>query len=554
MSTYPARISLHVGLLVCVVLCFGSACYGATRVEQQARAIEEALVQETPSLALKVVYHSLPVAQRVALMQHVKGMLLAQLPADLLENPQLDGLPPQAVKALEAALIFLQATDPAQMEQIVASMDLDHFCPLPPPVFRLYHDRMLSSEAPGTGLSRRALLEQDAALGAALADLIQKTPGYLNASEVPLESVQVLSRGSAVPANEVPVESVTPSGIDGVFEATRLGPFSECAMVNSQRLAKALCHLTNPRYLTHPMEVRVGDMTRQVRNGVELLNAVLASGEFDVRLYDGRMFVNFLHYSVEHGGNVLPVRIPTWCLTSVDPANPHSGSSFGARRGRPFIVPMNHSEHLLVFYHKNSDEPAALIKWYMGLPSSDYSQGTLFKAGIWQRESWCGYRIVHSYDDVAVVRRMIQSSSLLMQLFNYVQGRLRLPMNGYGCLAVCQDTTGLMEAILQGSAARATVWPLVRDPQLDFYYGAVLEQLGLSMGSNEGTSVVLDVPSDVRPDLYPWTLEPASLLYRIGTNVPFRRPDGLHLPLFREDVEQLIETSPSFARGLALFN
>ena len=35
------------------------------------------------------------------------------------------------------------------------------------------------------------------------------------------------------------------------------------------------------------------------------------------------------------------------------------------------IVPANHSEHLLVLFERGSDRPAALVRWFLGIPGAE---------------------------------------------------------------------------------------------------------------------------------------------------------------------------------------
>ena len=226
------------------------------------------------------------------------------------------------------------------------------------------------------------------------------------------------------------------------------------------------------------------------------------------------MFVNFVGISVKHGDSVIPVKVPTWVATTIDPLNPDEKTK---PVGRSFIVPVNHSEHILVLYKKGTLEPAMLVRWYMGLPGDEVSQGTIFKAAIFQRPSWSSYRIVNSYEGIDAVHRFIHGASRIMQLFNFIQQKYQYRMNGYAVLAVCQDTTGLMEGILKGNGKDVTIWPLSRDPHLDFYYESIAGEIGLKLHSaHEGA--VLDVPTDSHPELYPHTKERQNELTRIGLN------------------------------------
>jgi len=505
-----------------------------------------------PSVNLSVVYRSLPPEARQALMAKVKQLVLTKLPPDILQHPSVGQLPPEAQKLVAAAVTFLQATTPEQMDAFVQTQDLDHLLPLPPAVFRVFHDRMDAQAVPGTTTKRRDLMAADLAEPSTWMDAVGRTAGYVDEGVEPPSTFVF----EDAPTGDLPHDGVTETSIQGLVTAHRLLDVPAPVLANSQTLAMALNYLTDPRYDTTPLTVDLFGRTVTVSDGVALFDHLLATGRYDVTLYDARMFVDFLGYSVRHGEGTLPVKIPTWAATTIDPlsANPEVAAQ-GNPPKRPFIVPANHSEHLLVLFERGTVRPAMLVKWYMGIPSagSTVHQGTRFKAAIWQHSSWSGFRCFRTYEGAESARQCIRAGSALMQLFNFLQGRFRYPMNGYGVLAVCQDTTALMEVVLQGTAARSTVWPLVRDPRLDPYYRAVIETVGLSLDSRAaaGDGVILNVPSDARPDLYPWTLERKVELNRVGANMPTRDLGTLHFPLVRDGATLLAEKSPVFRRALS---
>jgi hypothetical protein len=195
-----------------------------------------------------------------------------------------------------------------------------------------------------------------------------------------------------------------------------------------------------------------------------------------------------------------------------------------------------------------------MVKWFMGIPGAELKQGTVFRPAVTVRTSWCGYRLVRAYEGPDSARQMVRSASLMMQLFNYLQERYRIRANGYGIYAVCQDTSGIMEVILGLAGGRTTVWPMARDPRFDHYYGPLLSPLGLRLTGAGENLRVLDLPSDTRPDLYPWTAEPQSLLYRLGANIPTRDASTLHFPDLKGAVELLREQSEPFRKGFELLN
>jgi hypothetical protein len=186
----------------------------------------------------------------------------------------------------------------------------------------------------------------------------------------------------------------------------------------------------------------------------------------------------------------------------------------------------------------------------MGLPGKEVAQGTIFKAAIYQRPSWSSYRIVNSYETVSAAHKLINGGSRIMQLYNFIQGKYKYSYNGYAVLAVCQDTTGIMEGILKGAGKEVTIWPLSRDPHLDFYYESIASLVGLKLHSVEGASSVLDVPTDSHPGLYPFTKERQTELKRIGLNIPTRNPEELHFPAVKGAISIMAEKSSVFRAAL----
>lgn len=534
------------GLALFLALLAGSAAVAAPSARSRALELERLVLRPGPSLALSTVYQALPPAQRQALLGRVRDMLLAQLPPGIEDHPGLAALPPETQAALKRVLPLLEAVTPAQLDAFVKTQDLDHLAPVPTEVFRLYHDKARAEAVPGGDRTRAAVLAADRAAPESWAQAAGAARGYLDPDRPPPEALVLLGPEDAVDPAEVPRESVKPGrgglGVSAEYPL-ELPPH---VLASSARLATALNHLAGDAYRDRPLVVRAAGREARVRTGVELVNALLATGAYEAMVFDARMHVDFVDLAVPHAGAVLPVRVPTWFRTGVDPAAPDAA---GAARGE-LLLPGNHSEHLLVLYQAGTDRPAALVKWYMGIPGSGPQQGTFFKAAVWQRSSWCGYRIVRAYQDPAAARQLVDSATRLMRLFNFLQDRYRLPWNGYGVLGVCNDTTGLMEVVLQGRTGRSSVWPLIRDPEFDFYYAGAAEGLGLRLVKGAADEVVLDVPSDARPDHYPWVKDRRVLLYRIGANVPFREPAEVHFPELRGALEALAARSGYFAHGL----
>lgn len=539
----PMRTS--VVLAVVLVLGLARAWSWAEGLPEPARsrvaAVEELFAGVGPSVSLGTVYRSLPPPARQALLAKVREMVLAQLPPGLESAEALAGLPARLRAKLGGILALVRAVTPEQLDGLVGKLDLDHLAPLPAEVFKLYHAQVAGQVGP-TGRTRAEQVAADRADPAAWLDEARRAPGFLSRQGAGPAALELLAAGDRVEAAEVPVRAVKPAfGGLGVEPSIPIAAPPH-VLVNSVRLAAALNRLADPGA---SLEYRAAGRTGRARDGVELVNGLLATGRYDLAVFDARMFVDFVGLAVPQGDALVPVRIPTWFDTGI-----RAGGA--GRKGEPLILPGNHSEHLLGIFEKGGATPVALVKWYMGIPDASAGQGTLFKAAVWQKSSWSGFRVVRTYQAKDAVRQMVQAAGQLMRLFNFMQGRFAFARNGYGVLGVCNDTTGLMEGVLQGATGGSTVWPLIRDPRLDFYYADAVGRLRLGLVAGAGGEDVLGIPSDSRPDHYPWVGEVPVLLYRIGANLPFRDPAGLHFPELRGALAGLRDAHPQFARGLGL--
>ncbi len=542
-----AALALPLGLVGSASFAAGTARAPDPGLERsRAESLEKLFLREGPSVPLSAAYASLPEPARHALLEKLRAMVLAHLPPGIENHPGLEALPPEARPMVLRILPLLRAVTPAQMDAFVRTQDLDHLAPLPAAATTHYHRRALGTPAAPGGEARARLLEAHRKDPESWRKAVLSTPGYLAKEAAPASGLELLGPDDPVPTDEIPRPGTKPAlgglAVNPSFPLELPG----YALVNSKRLAQALNHLTVGR----PLPVTIGDSRGMVREGVELVNRLLASGRYDLGLYDARMFVNFIDPWVPHGESLVPVRVPTWLATGIDPKAPEGA----ATKGPGVLVPANHAEHLLVLFEAGTERPAALVRWFIGIPSPELAQGAAWRPAIDQRASWSGYRIVRAWRHPTQVRQMVRAADLLMRLFNWMQGSFAFDRNGYGVLGVCNDTSGLLETILSGRVGESTVWPLLRAPELDFYYAAVLGKLGLRLQSGGNGLEVLAVPSDARPDLYPWTRDRSSLLYRIGANVPTRDPASIQLPSLREAAGRLAGSSPAFARGLQLLS
>lgn len=520
------------------------AAPGQDLTARRARAFEALTLRPGPSLAMSTVYGSVPAEKRMVLLDQVRRMLLAQVPPDLLKGDAVAKLPEKLKLELGTMLAMAKLVTPEQLDAFVQKQDLDHLAPLPSHLFQFYHQKVMAEPGPDGATPRAALLAADVADPAAWRARVAATPGYLGEDRP--ARLQLLAPGDPVPGDEVPQDSREPApgglGVKAGFVLEQ----PEHVLVNSVRLSRAFNHLTNAG--GPPVAVELPGYSGQVSDGVGLVNALLAAG-YELQVFDARMFVNFVNLWVPHGDHLLPVRIPTWVATDLDPADP-GGEPAGPGEEK-VLVPVNHSEHLLGVYRPGQPRPEAMVRWFMAIPDpAGPPQGTTFKPATWQRAGWSGYRIVRAYAGRDSARHLIDTAGRLMRLFNAMQARYGFPYNGYGALAVCNDTTALMEIGLQGATGRSTVWPLLRDPSMDALYADSLQHLGVRMRRGAAGERVLTVPSDARPDHYPWISDRRILLHRVGANVPTRDPSTLHFPALKGWVESMAAKSPVFARSL----
>jgi hypothetical protein len=520
------------------------AAPGADLTRRRARAYEALALRPGPSLAISTVYDSVPAEKRFALLDQLRRMVLAQVPPDLLRGDALAKLPEKVRMEIGTMLALAKVVTPEQLDAFVQNQDLDHLAPLPSHLFQFYHQKVMAEPGPDGSTPRAAMVAQDVADPAAWRARVEATPGYLGEDRP--TRLRLLGPGDAVPAAEVPRDRQTPApgglGIKAGFVLRR----PEHVLVNSVRLSNAFNHLTNAGKA--PLTVELPGYSGEVGDGVGLVNALLAAG-YELQVFDARMYVNFVNLWVPHGEHLLPVRIPTWAATDLDPSDPE-GEPAGPGEER-VLVPVDHSEHLLGVYRPGDELPQAMVRWFMAIPDSEGpAQGTTFKPAIWQRAGWSGYRVVRAYAGKHSARHMIDTAGRLMRLFNAMQSRYGFPYNGYGALAVCNDTTALMEVGLQGQTGRSTVWPLLRDPTMDALYADSLEHLGVRMRRGAAGARVLTVPSDARPDHYPWVANRRILLHRVGANISTRDPATIHFPSLKRWTESMAAKSPTFARSL----
>lgn len=292
-------------------------------------------------------------------------------------------------------------------EMRVEDVDLDHLTGPSPGAIAAYHGELMHGE-------RKKLLLQDTAhperWRAQLAGPI---------ATAPVELV-LLTESAAIQAAGLPQPKIVAE--PGAFlMQTHLIDLPPYALANSVRWARAL------------------------NAGGALIDRVVADG-YEPVVFDGRALANFLDHSVRRGDELVPVRAPVYM-----------GSE-----------PAMHSEIVLALYAKGALEPAAAAKWFMSAPQAGEA-ALAFRAAVEARPEWTGYRVAHVWAGAEAAKRFLGEAARVTRAVQLVQERYRFPMDAYGVLGVCNDTTAMVEVALSGGTARPTAWPLARDARFDMY-------------------------------------------------------------------------------------
>ena len=531
----------HLGVVVALWAILAPAARGwpdtdSALVARRAAALEEHFLEHGPSLALSRFYRELPLAYRVELAGTLRDLVAGRVPPQLATDPRVDELPPLSRRFAREVIFVSGNASPEEIERRIASQDLDHFAPMPVRVLSLYQDALLAQPAVAGGAARSSQLAGDRKDRGAWAAALAGTSGYLLEDRGAPE-LELLSETDAVPAAEVPHDTDQPALGGHALVSTRVVHYPDHVLANSARLARAVNLLMRPP-AAGPLTLKIAGTATPVDSPEALIAAIQASGRYDIGVYDARMFVNFLDYSVKQGDDLVGVRIPTWCVADV-----------ALVPGQPLLAPVFHSEYVLALHKKGAVEPEALARWYLAVPDRG-EQGTYFAPAHFKRRSWSGYRIVRGWSGPEPAGRLLAVARRLMRAFNFLQARYRFPMGAYGNLGVCNDTTGILELALR-PGERPTAWPLVRDPRFDMYLAPELAALGVG-AHVAGAISVLAVPADTRPDLYPEVRDRACLLHRIGVNLPYHTLEELHFPDLAASLATLAPGSPELADGLGM--
>ncbi|MDD2714300.1 MAG: hypothetical protein PHW04_00245 [Candidatus Wallbacteria bacterium] len=478
--------------------------------------LENVSCSNLPSVSLDQVYSSLDHGEKVFLAESIKKQLIAMLPPDFLDKASsyLDQAgKPEYKKYLESAIAFLKSTNPEAAVAFLDKVDKKKPIVVNPALFKLYHDYAFSHYRGQDVESVPAFLK----------DGIGTVSGLEISDNPPVQNVPKTSFNSKYESNGRSIGT-----LDEVIG------FKDSVLANSMALAQVLNQLSNYGTSGTYSEIimTIDGRRSTLQTPEDLVSAIYKSQNLEITGFEARMGVDFLGYCVSQGGSYCQVEIPTVMTTAL------SGS---------FSQPSNHAEHLLAIYKKGGTEPLALVKWYMGIPMDNtLHQGTIWKPAIHAHSSWCGFKITHVYNKLQSLITMVEGARYLMKAFNSIQMAAHYPMNGYAVLAVCCDSTSILETVLK-SDPDFTPWPNTRSLKYDGFYQQVLSRFG------NGLSLIgdnLNTPSDSYPEIYYGNSISTNYLKRLVLNLPFRSKESISGGVFGPTYDQLFKLSHSFNEDL----
>lgn len=202
--------------------------------------------------------------------------------------------------------------------------------------------------------------------------------------------------------------------------------WTECGLQQAQAFAAALNNLA----LDNGSVVVNGDARYETVEAV--VDALLASGH-RIRMDNARYVANFMNLWYRDQAVIAPVWIDTGLEVSAD---------------EPLLMPAPHAHHNI---YVTGPVVNTRLMFYMGIPG-----GVGFRVPTTIRPAWVGGAVQHVYDsdadaDVEKVRAILSTASDLRQKW-YFEGR-DLPVEGYGQLGVCTDSTAILELVAEGTAS-----------------------------------------------------------------------------------------------------
>jgi hypothetical protein len=236
--------------------------------------------------------------------------------------------------------------------------------------------------------------------------------------------------------------------------------FDDCALARAQQLADVLNNLAleNGSKVVHGAD-SYGTVEAAVRGLIDAGHAI--------EIENNRYYADFigLYYKGKS------VAAPLWLDTGIK-----------NKKGVSVKVPATHAH-----YHIKIRGPLidAELAFYMGIPG-----GTTFRAAAHYPRTWSGirtqYRTSSQEDPEKVVKMFVTAAKLRKKWHQEGSG---LPVEGYGQLGVCLDSTAVIEQVLEGTA---TLFPLAHpvvtapEDEIDAILAKIPSDLG---GTGGGTAV-----------------------------------------------------------------
>ncbi|MCK9477166.1 MAG: hypothetical protein M0R46_14675 [Candidatus Muirbacterium halophilum] len=476
--------------------------------------LESVWTDKNQAVSIEQVWETLSQQEKVMLSAALKQMILSQIPKDVFENPDnylsavKDEEFKQYIKIMSKVVLN---SDPAKIAKLLETIDKDHILIADPAIFKAVHEYL------GSGFTRVGNVEN--------------TPAFIKDDFSTVGSLSFLDENDSIFSDELPKSKW--NKVSGNF-SQELGKMSnlinipDATIINSIRLADVLNQISNHDSNGVYSEVvfKTDSANYTLKRPVDLINVLKVSDEYETVAFEVRMGVDYGGYSIKKGSEFLSLEIPSFVTTQIN--------------NKKVLFPSNHSEFVLAVYKKGKKVPTALVKWYMGIPSDNkLHQGTIWKPAIWTHSNWTGTKIVSIHDELIDQRNLVHSAMYTMKLYNSIQKENKFPMNGYGMLAVCNDSVSIMRTIL-GDSPMTSGFPNLRSLKYDSLYADTLEKFGgklrLSMG-------ILNVPTDVYPEKY----REAANISRLALSFPYRNEKNIIGYSHRETYEMLMEIDSSFA-------
>lgn len=163
----------------------------------------------------------------------------------------------------------------------------------------------------------------------------------------------------------------------------------------------------------------------------------LTDSEHTITITNDRFFADFM--SLYYKGKA--VISPLWLETTILDSD-----------GSPLAIPSPHTHHTITVEGPLVNTE---LLFYIGV-----SGGTSFRAVTWFRPPWTGNRTLYTYssdEDPEAVRDLLVHAGNLRKLWTEEAAERDLPASGYGTLGVCNDSTAILEHLVEGTT---TIFPL----------------------------------------------------------------------------------------------